>query len=665
DISEQKKAEKELAEKEFFLRESQRVGKIGSYITNFVTGYWQSSETLNSIFGIDENYDRSLAGWLEIIHPDDKEKMDEYLRLEVIGKQKSFNKEYRIKAINDKQTKWLHGLGEVIIDDSGNVTGLIGTIQDITERKIAEELLHQSEMNLRTIFDNTNTGFYLLDIDGNIISFNKKVNQFAKLSFGFELQEKKNLIMMMSPDRRQQFWDIRSEILSGSNFYYEINYPQLDGAIIWYSANASQVCDSNGKVIGFCVAVNDITERKKTEEKIRESEETFRRLFNESADPIMLLQDTRFIDCNKSAFSIFGFSSGTDVFNKNPWELSPVKQPDGRLSSEKAKAMIAKALQKGYNQFEWIHTKIDGTEFPVDVMLTPIILNGKQVIYAVLRDITERKQAEEELMETTARLKHIYNTLDDSFWAKDIVNNKMLYVSPGNEKIYGYAEKEFLDNPNLWIELVVEEDKHKFEELYPLLTNGKPVMIEFRINNTGSSLKWLEARMVPTLDATGKLTRIDGITFDITEQKNADERLWESHERFEFVNKATQDTIWEWDHRTHKGRWGEGIITTFGYTKDQQNYVEHWHNEFVHPLDKEGVRKTLEICHRERKENWQYEYRFRCADGNYKYVYDRGFILYDKQGDPYRMIGAMTDITEKKRLERKLVQQQIKHHKLI
>ena len=130
-----KKAGEELTEKEFFLRESQRAGNIGSYKVNFVTGYWQSSETLDGIFGIDKNYDRSIAGWMEIVHPDDRQNMDEYLRLEVIGKRKSFNKEYRIVINNDKQTRWVHGRGDVKFDDSSNVTNMIGTIQDITERK--------------------------------------------------------------------------------------------------------------------------------------------------------------------------------------------------------------------------------------------------------------------------------------------------------------------------------------------------------------------------------------------------------------------------------------------------------------------------------------------------------------------------------------------------
>src|ERR1035437_2414764 len=273
-----KKAGEELTEKEFFLRESQRAGNIGSYKVNFVTGYWQSSETLDSIFGIDKNYDRSIAGWMEIVHPDDRQNMDEYLRLEVIGKRKSFNKEYRIVRNNDKQTRWVHGRGDVKFDDSSNVTNMIGTIQDITERKNGEELLRQSEINLRAIFENTDTGFYLLDKEANIIAFNKIVNEFANLSFGFELQEKQNLIKLFAPERQQQFADIFSETIKGTNITYEINYPQIDGTIIWYSVSGNQVHNSNGKVVGVCVAVNNITERKLAELQLQENEKAITNL---------------------------------------------------------------------------------------------------------------------------------------------------------------------------------------------------------------------------------------------------------------------------------------------------------------------------------------------------------------------------------------------------
>ena len=149
------------------------------------------------------------------------------------------------------------------------------------------------------------------------------------------------------------------------------------------------------------------------------------------------------------------------------------------------------------------------------------------------------------------------------------------------------------------------------------------------------------------------------------ERKKTMEKLRESNERYEFVNKATQDTIWEWDYLTHEGLWGKGFIKTFGYTEDKLKYDENWVNEFIHPDDRERVFNNIQNNIEKGLQNWQEEYRFRCADGTYKEVFDRGYIIYNKDKKPYRMIGAMTDLTEKKRLEKELAEQQLKEQRLI
>jgi PAS domain S-box-containing protein len=139
DITDRKRSEAALRESEFFFKESQRAASIGSYKTDFTTGYWESSEVLDSIFGIDGSYERNVPGWLAIVHPDDKAMMDRYLREEVIGKRGQFSKEYRIIRIQDGETRWVYGLGTVSFDPRGIPLFMIGTIQDITVRKKNEE----------------------------------------------------------------------------------------------------------------------------------------------------------------------------------------------------------------------------------------------------------------------------------------------------------------------------------------------------------------------------------------------------------------------------------------------------------------------------------------------------------------------------------------------
>ncbi|HVT86802.1 MAG TPA: PAS domain S-box protein, partial [Chitinophagaceae bacterium] len=143
------------------------------------------------------------------------------------------------------------------------------------------------------------------------------------------------------------------------------------------------------------------------------------------------------------------------------------------------------------------------------------------------------------------------------------------------------------------------------------------------------------------------------------ERKKILQNLQESNERYEYVNKATNDIIWEWDYNTRTGIWGQGFIKTFGYSDNNLRYNETWIQKYIHPDDIEKLIKSLQLHLHNRNEIWQGEYRFRSADGSYKYILDRGYTIFDANNKPYRMIGAMTDITETRENEetiRKLYQ---------
>ena len=141
--------------------------------------------------------------------------------------------------------------------------------------------------------------------------------------------------------------------------------------------------------------LDDITDRKRNEVALRESEERFRRLFEDSADAMLLIDDGRFVECNAAAVAMLRMQSRDELLNHHPADLSPAMQVDGTPSAEKAQTLMAKALELGSLRFEWLHRRADGEVFPIEVLLTTIEQRGRRLIHTVWRDITERKRAEE------------------------------------------------------------------------------------------------------------------------------------------------------------------------------------------------------------------------------------------------------------------------------
>ena len=254
---ERKLAEDALRESTFWVRESQKAGQIGSYATDFTTGFWQSSEALDDIFGIDKNFVRSVEGWNRLVHPDQQDEMARYLE-QIIAQKIPFDKEYRIIRFNDKEERWVYGRGELSLAENGSPLKMFGTIQDITERKKSEELIALHSQALESAAN----AIVITDREGKIISVNPAFTQFTGYSAS-EVIGKTPKVLNSGTQPPSFYKDLWETIISGQVWRGDIVNKRKDGSFYDEEMTITPVRNVKGQISYFIAIKQDVTERKK------------------------------------------------------------------------------------------------------------------------------------------------------------------------------------------------------------------------------------------------------------------------------------------------------------------------------------------------------------------------------------------------------------------
>jgi len=401
--------------------------------------------------------------------------------------------------------------------------------------------------------------------------------------------------------------------------------------------NNSLLRSTSGEVIGTASIGADMTERVRREEELQR----FRLVMDTTADAIYLVDriSMRFIDVNGAACRMLGYSR-EEILALPPEHVYA-------FSREQLGRNWDSLIERGNapDMIETRHRRKDGSYVPVEVERRAVHTNASCIIVGVARDISVRKQAEEELRFQALLL----NTVGEALVASDSLGY-IRYWNAQAEQLYGWPASESIGQNVTGI--IFTDPLHEFAAtILPEVSRGDTWRGENAARHKDGTRLYVQLSVAPVFDSAGQLTGLICVSRDISKRRAAERALRRSNERFELVTRATNDIVWDWDLRTDTLWWSENMGSTFGYDRlDLERGMESWY-EPIHLDDYErvvgGIRDVIDSD----AVSWQDEYRFRHNDGHYLAIFDRGFVIRDKSGKAIRMIGAMMDITARKKSE--------------
>lgn len=537
-------------------------------------------------------------------------------------------------------------------------------LNDITEKKRVESRLIRSNRQLLAAQEIAHLGYWELNLATLEIQLSEESKRILELpdtctSIGY-----KDFFSLIHPDDRQYFISKQQAVLAGETpVTVEHRVLLKSGSVKTLMQIGSLVFDDKGVLVLFEGTVQDITDRKKAEKAIAESE---RRMKN--AQYVGSVGDWEY-DCQSGMFT--WSDELFRLFAIDP-ALGPPTLEDfisfyTPADAEKLRVYIHRCMTMGENYEADLSLSLPGDADAYHYVVgTPSMDNQGRVIklYGIVQDITARKQAEIKLNAEHNQLRILINTLPDSIYIKDVLGRKVI-TNKVDLSLMGISEHEALDKTDEEI-FGDRNGKKRFADDMQVIKHGKAIhnQEEYFVDRNGVET-WLLTSKVPIKNEQGEITGLLGVGRIITERKKAEEALRASNERFLYATRATSDAIWDWDIVEDVIYWGDGYEKIFGYT-----LLEHWLSasssfENIHPDDRQMVLDGIYELLNGTDSNWSHEYRYKRADNLYVPVHDKGVVVRNEEGKAIRMIGAMQDVTERKQAEEAIRKTQEKFATLV
>lgn len=349
----------------------------------------------------------------------------------IIGKEE-------IQTYKDGTTLWVSTTKMPLYNENNEIIGTFGITRDITKLKEAEKTIRENETRFKELFNNMSSGCSIYEVidDGQDFIF-KDFNQASENFLGIEKEHviDKSILQVFPGMKDFGLFDVLKRVWkTGVPEFFPMKQYKDNRIQGWFENYVYKL--PTGELVAI---YDDVTAKKQAEETILQERERYQTLFENSVDGILLMTDV-FEDCNNAALGIFGCSK-EEIIGHHPWEFSPEFQPDGRSSTEKANEKIKLTLNGEPQKFYWQHKRKNGELIDVEIALNSIVLQGKKLIQATLRDITEQLYADRlqdvmykisEAAQTSEDINKLYKNLHEII--NELIPVKNFYIALYDEK---------------------------------------------------------------------------------------------------------------------------------------------------------------------------------------------------------------------------------------
>jgi|CXWL01.1.fsa_nt_gi diguanylate cyclase (GGDEF)-like protein/PAS domain S-box-containing protein len=424
-------------------------------------------------------------------------------------------------------------------DETGGIFAGMVMWQDITERKRAEDTIKESEARYRQLFETANDIIYVHDLEGNFIS----INQAAERIFGYTREEAlaMNMTSITAPEHVSLVKKQLSKKLNGnaSQTVYEVDCLKSDGSRATLEVNSS-VITKDGQPIAIQGIARDITERKAAEQALRESEAQFRTLAETASDAIITIDDSGIISfINAGAEKMFGYTEeemlGNNITMLMPEEMRP-----------RHNVGFSRFLETGKRNITWKSVELpgmrkDGRKIQLDLSFAEYNKAGRRCFTSVIRDITERKDAEEAMRKNEERYRDLFENANDLIYTHDL-NGNFTSLNRAGEVITGYPREEAL---RMNIAQVVAPEFLEFARTMTArkVVDERPTTYELEIISKQGNRVTLELSTRLIVSSDGMPVGVQGVARDITDRRHAEDSLHRTISLFASTFESTADGI--------------------------------------------------------------------------------------------------------------------------